>query len=68
MMRAAAGDALLVKGHHVGDHDREAVIIEVRGRDGAPPYVVRWDDGHESMFFPSCDTVVEHPRERRRSG
>lgn len=64
-MRATAGDALLVKGHHVGDSDREAVIIEVRGADGAPPYVVRWEDGHESVFFPSCDTVVEHASGRR---
>jgi Domain of unknown function (DUF1918) len=59
-MRANAGDELVVKGHHVGDADRKAVIIEVRGEDGAPPYLVRWSDGHESVFFPSSDTVVEH--------
>jgi hypothetical protein len=59
MMRAHAGDALLVRGHHVGDHDRQAVILEVHGHDGAPPYVVRWEDGHESVFFPSCDTHIE---------
>ena len=59
-MRANAGDELFVKGHHVGDHDRRAVIIEVHGEKGAPPYLVRWSDGHESVFFPSSDTVVEH--------
>jgi Domain of unknown function (DUF1918) len=59
MMRAHTGDALLVRGHHVGDHDRQAVIIEVHGADGAPPYVVRWEDGHESVFYPSSDTFVE---------
>jgi hypothetical protein len=58
-MRAHAGDALLIRGHHVGDSDREAVILEVHGADGAPPYVVRWEDGHESVFFPSCDAVIE---------
>lgn len=59
-MRANTGDELVVKGHHVGDEDRRAVIIEVHGTDGAPPYLVRWSDGHESVFFPSSDTLVEH--------
>lgn len=59
-MRADVNDRLIVRGHHVGDPDREAVIIEVKGSDGAPPYLVRWSDGHESMFFPSSDTAVEH--------
>jgi hypothetical protein len=58
-MRAHTGDALLVRGHHVGDQDRQAVIIEVHGTDGAPPYLVRWEDGHESVFFPSSDAFVE---------
>jgi Domain of unknown function (DUF1918) len=59
MMRAHSGDALLVRGHHVGEHDRQAVILEVHGHDGEPPYVVRWEDGHESVFFPSSDAFVE---------
>lgn len=63
-MRASAGDALVVRGHHVGDQDRQAVVLEVHGDDGAPPYVVRWEDGHESVFFPSCDTVIEHVHRR----
>ena len=65
-MRAHAGDALLIRGHHVGDQDRQAVIIEVHGADGAPPYLVRWEDGHESVYFPSCDAVVEPLPRRRR--
>jgi hypothetical protein len=59
-MRANAGDRLVVHGHHVGDPDREAEILEVHGRDGGPPYVVRWDDGHESTFFPSSDATIQH--------
>lgn len=58
-MRAQTGDALRIRGHHVGDHDRQAVIVEVHGPEGTPPYLVRWEDGHESVFFPSCDAVVE---------
>ena len=59
-MKAKVGDELVVKGHHVGDKDRRGVITEVHGEDDGPPYLVRWDDGHESTFFPSSDTVVEH--------
>jgi hypothetical protein len=54
MMRATAGDRLVIKGHNVGDHDRDAEILEVRGDDGGPPYLVRCDDdGHEGLFFPA---------------
>jgi hypothetical protein len=59
-MEAGIGDRLVVKGHHIGDHDREAVVLEVHGHEGAPPYLVRWSDGHESVFVPSSDTTVEH--------
>jgi hypothetical protein len=59
-MRATAGDELIVRGRHVGDVDRRGVIIEIQGPDGAPPYLVRWQDGRESVFFPSSDTVVAH--------
>jgi hypothetical protein len=64
-MKAHVGDELIVKGTHVGDQDRKGVITEVHGADEAPPYVVRWEDGHESSFFPSSDAVVRHiPRQR----
>ena len=50
-MQAQVGDELTVKGRHQGDGDRRCEIIEVIGADGAPPYMVRWPDGHESLFF-----------------
>jgi len=59
-MRAQVGDELTVKGRHQGDGDRHGEIIQVDGADGAPPYVIRWRDGHQSVFFPSSDTEVEH--------
>jgi len=59
-MRAQVGDELIVRGRHVGDEDREGVVTEVHGENGAPPYMVRWKDGHESVFVPSADTLVEH--------
>lgn len=60
-MKAAAGDRIIIKGHHVGEHERDAEVLEVRGPDGEPPYLVRWDeDGHEGLFFPGPDAAVEH--------
>ena len=60
-MRAAVGDKIVVRGHRVGESDRDAVILAVEGTDGAPPYRVRWnDDGHEGVYFPGDDAVVEH--------
>jgi Domain of unknown function (DUF1918) len=59
-MYAQVGDELTVKGYHQGDEDRHGEIIGVDGANGAPPYVVRWRDGHQSVFFPSSDTVIEH--------
>ena len=40
-MQASVGDRLVVKGRHIGDPGREAVVVEVHGQDGAPPYLVR---------------------------
>jgi len=60
-MHAVVGDKLVVRSRHAGEHDREAIILSVEGPDGGPPYRVRWsDDGHESVFFPGSDAVVEH--------
>ena len=70
-MNAQVGDELVVKGRHVGDPDRTGVIIEVIGKAGGPPYLVRWSDGHESSFFPAGGTMAEHillpARERPRT-
>jgi hypothetical protein len=65
-MQAAIGDRLVIKGHHVGEPDRDAKILEVRGEDGGPPWLVRWsDDGHEGLFFPGPDAAVEHIPQKR---
>ena len=59
-MRAEVGDEIIVRGHHVGDEDRRGVISEVHGEGGAPPYLIRWENGHQSVLVPSSDTVVKH--------
>ncbi|MET0912387.1 MAG: DUF1918 domain-containing protein [Acidimicrobiales bacterium] len=65
-MKAKVGDRIVVRGPHVGDHGRDGEVLEVHGEDGGPPYVVRWDtDGHESTYWPSSDSQIEHVRRRR---
>ena len=60
-MRAVVGDRLHVHGHTVGQRDRMGQIIDVRGADGTPPFLVRFDDGHEALVFPGPDAMVESP-------
>lgn len=57
-MQAKVGDRLVVEGAHVDVPRREGEVLEVRGADGGPPYVVRWSDGHEGLTFPGPDAHV----------
>lgn len=57
-MQAKVGDRLVVEGTKVDAPRREGEVLEVRGADGAPPYVVKWSDGHEGLTFPGPDAHV----------
>lgn len=57
-MRAQVGDHLVIEGRTTNDHRQEGEVIEVRGEDGAPPYLVRWSDGHEGLLFPGPDAHI----------
>jgi hypothetical protein len=59
-MKAAVGDRLVINATHVDGPVRDGEVVEVRGTDGAPPYLVRWSDGHEGLFFPGADATVQH--------
>ena len=60
-MRAAKGDRIIIRGHRVGEPDRDCEVLDVRGPDGGPPYIVRWaDSGHETLFFPGSDAMLQH--------
>ena len=58
-MHAQVGDRLHVHGRAVGTADRVGEIVEVRGGKGEPPYLVRFDDGHEGLVYPGPDATVE---------
>ena len=59
-MRVAVGDRIVIRNHRLGEQDRSGIVLSVEGDDGAPPYRMRWDDDHESVFVPSGDATVEH--------
>jgi len=52
------GDAIEITGHSVGEHARAGVIEEVLGTPDRPHYRVRWEDGHESVYYPSSDATI----------
>ncbi|WP_037570937.1 DUF1918 domain-containing protein [Phaeacidiphilus oryzae] len=65
-MQATVGDKVHFKSRAVGIAERVAEIVEVHGRHGGPPYLVRFEDGHQTLVFPGADCVVESCR--RASG
>lgn len=58
-MRAAIGDTLHIHTNHVGETEALGEILEVRGTDGAPPYLVQFRDGRTRLLYPGPDAVVE---------
>ena len=60
-MKANVGDWIVVKGHHIGEVNRDGEVLEAHGADGGPPFLVRWgDSGHITLFFPGPDAIVRH--------
>lgn len=60
MKRADVGDLIVIEGHRVGESRRTGEILEVLGDAGHEHYRVRWEDGSETLFYPSNDAVVRH--------
>jgi hypothetical protein len=58
MARGNVGDRVIVESERVGRPAREGEILEVLGAGEGVHYRVRWEDGHESTFFPSAGSVT----------
>jgi Domain of unknown function (DUF1918) len=57
-VHAKTGDRIVVESAHVGQARREGEVLEVMPGEHEHErehYRVRWDDGHESIYFPSND-------------
>ena len=57
-MKANTGDEIVVDAVHIGEPSRKGEILEVLDRGGVRHYRVRWDDGHETVFYPAETTRV----------
>jgi hypothetical protein len=55
----------VVDGPHIGDLPRKGEVLEVLETGGVVHYRVRWDDGHEGIFYPGTDAHAVHPGHRR---
>lgn len=56
-------DEIIVDSHETGQpRRRHGVVLDVLGETETPYFRVRWEDGHESTFFPgtSSYTFVAH--------
>ena len=56
------GDIVKTGGRHVGDARRTGEIVAVLGEDEHEHYVVRWEDGHESILY-SDENITIRPSE-----
>ena len=57
-MRARVGDRIILAAEHIDEATRDGEILEIRGADGAPPYVVRWSNGHTGLIYPGPGAVL----------
>ena len=62
------GDVVVVHGHSTGDPGRTGVIVEVLDpASGHEHYRVRWDEEHETLYWPGSDATVRPGKHTRRS-
>jgi len=66
-VQAKPGDVVVVHGHKTGDPGRTGVILEVlEAASDHEHYRVRWDDDHESLYWPGSDATVRPGTRRKR--
>ena len=58
MEQGRAGDVIVVESEKVGQPTRSGEILKVSGEGDLVHYLVRWDNGHESTYFPSGAAVT----------
>ena len=63
-MKAQVGDHIVLAGNRLDLPVRDGEVLEVRGPNGGPPYLVRWaDTGKEALLFPGPDAHAQHQAE-----
>ncbi len=65
MEQGKVGDRMSMESERIGQSAREGVIQEVLGAGENTHYRVRWDDGHESTFYPTAGTTTIIPKAKK---
>jgi hypothetical protein len=60
-IHAKVGDKIVVDNTELGSPPRTGEVLEVLGEGDTAHYRVRWDDGHESVFYPGSTAHAVHP-------
>ncbi|HSP39316.1 MAG TPA: DUF1918 domain-containing protein [Frankiaceae bacterium] len=60
-MRAQVGDEVVVESQLLGRLPRRGRVQEILGSADTEHFRVRWEDGHESVYFPGADGHVVRP-------
>lgn len=64
-MATSAGDRVIVESERTGEAAREGEILQVLGAGEGLHYRVRWNDGHESIFYPSGGSITVVPKAKK---
>ena len=57
-MRARAGDRIVLAARRTGQPTRDGWVVEARGPDDGPPFVVERSDGHTGLVYPGPGAVL----------
>ncbi|HEY5180199.1 MAG TPA: dsRBD fold-containing protein [Dermatophilaceae bacterium] len=57
-MKAQKGDRIILAAKRTDQATRDGEVLEVRGTDGGPPYLVRWTDGHTGLLYPGPGAIL----------
>ena len=57
-MHANRGDQIVIETGTLDAPRRHGEVVEVIGQGEREHYRVRWQDGHESVYFPGPDARV----------
>jgi ribosomal 30S subunit maturation factor RimM len=64
-MEAQIGDQIIVESNKVGQGRRVGDVVDVLKGSAGLHFRVRWDNGQETVLYPSSDAVVVHPDRRQ---
>lgn len=60
-MRPVPGDLLILKDVKTGARLRDGQVLDVRGDDPMPSYIVRWSDtGNVELYFADERAFIHH--------